>query len=81
MSYEKDSTIRKIKNIYYYMGKSLRNIEDKESAYYCLSVALNYAKDLDVNMARFEEQIEQFDWKEILNEAKKQAKEELKNDE
>lgn len=64
-------------NLIYWQKKAAAQLEQTQSPYYALSVAMEYAKDIEVEKARLRDS---FDWEELYAEAVKQAEQKFKDD-
>jgi len=64
-------------NLIYWQKKAEAQLQSNLSPYYALSVALEYAKDIEVEKARLRGSV---DWDKLYKKAVKQAEKKLKDD-
>jgi hypothetical protein len=80
MTYE-ETIIERIErytvNLIYWEKKAEENLKLNNSPYYALSVALEYAKEVEVEKARLRDS---FDWNKLYKKAVKLADKKLKDD-
>lgn len=64
-------------NLIYWEKKAAVQLKQNQSPYYALSVALEYAKEIEVEKARLRDS---FDWNKLYKKAIKLADKKLKDD-